>query len=275
MIRPSKPANYYLIAACLVLVLGIVIWVSNKSNSLSASSRTYSDKFITALPVDLSQVASISKFRSCSGHDYSSENISGVEETNRSMKHYIDPLDSLVGSIDVIKVFAPFDGKVAAIQADNSNNVQVGLQIWLTPTSNSAWSFIFYHVTPVIKAGDVVQAGQLIGYANLSKSSVIDFDMALEAWPQNKNKPLGTGNYSNLAEALHRVGGNYLSLLHAGQLDSVFNHMNSQVLASFAEKGMNPVNMIVSQEARDASPCPQPGSDWHYKSTSGDTVTVR
>ena len=93
---------------------------------------------------------------------------------------------------------------------------------WIKP----AWSYIYSHITPGVKAGDSIKAGQLIGYANLSRSSVIDFDIALEAWVQNKAKPLDPQNASTLSQALQR-GGDYLQLLHTGQLDSVFNYQST------------------------------------------------
>ena len=70
--------------------------------------------FIIANPLDLSQIQRISLFRSCVGHDYSGKNIEGEEEILRSMKHYLEPLPALVGT-NQIKIFAPFDGKVAEI----------------------------------------------------------------------------------------------------------------------------------------------------------------
>ena len=194
----KKNLILYIILICLILLVGvsatIIIYKYINKNQAVANSEPYTDKFITALPVDLNQVASISKFRSCSGHDYSSANTEGQQETNRSMKHYINPVDSLIGSVNTIKVFSPFDGTVAAITPDAASNVQVGLQVWLTPTASPTWSYIYYHITPFVKVGSTVKSGELIGYANLSRTSVIDFDIALEAWVNNVNNPLGPGN---------------------------------------------------------------------------------
>lgn len=274
----SKKTFWYII--CFVVftsVTGILLFftfIRHSGTNKSSDAKPYVDKFITALPVDLTQVASISKFRSCSGHDYTSANVEGQQEINRSMKHYINPLDSLVGTTNSIKIFAPFDGTVAAINADAASNIQVGLQVWLTPADSPAWSLIFYHITPLVKAGDLIKAGQLIGYANLSKTSVIDFDIALEAWVQNSVNPLGPGNLGDIHLALQREP-NYLQLLHTGQLDSIFNHMTQEVLAEFASRGISQENIIVSKANRDASPCPQPTNNGHYQSSPSDNVLVK
>ncbi|HUW77322.1 MAG TPA: hypothetical protein VMV52_01065 [Candidatus Nanopelagicaceae bacterium] len=249
--------------------------VVTTSPSPVATTSTNPDvsSFITAVPIDLAQVLSISRFRSCSGHDYSSADTDGNPETNRSMKHYINPIDSLIGTTDVIKVFAPFDGQISAFVADNAANTPVGEGIWLTPSSSPAWTLMFFHITPVGNVGDYVKAGQLIGYANLSRTSVRGFDIALEEWVHNIARPAVGDNLATL-EQVHQQYGDYLQLLHRGQLDSIFNHMTSDVLGSFATRGMTLQAAIVSEAARDASPCPQPVNG-HYPENPDDNVPLR
>ena len=63
--------------------------------------------FITANPLDLSQIKSISRFRSCEGHNYSGQNANGEEETYRTMKHYLGSVDQLAQTDQRVKIFAP------------------------------------------------------------------------------------------------------------------------------------------------------------------------
>lgn len=233
-------------------------------------------ELITAMPLDLSQVASISAFRSCAGHDYSGNNVSGQAETMRSMKHYIMPLDSLVGSVNIIKVYAPFDGQVASIIAEQT---PVGKQVWLTPASGPAWIFKFFHTTPVVAQGQSFKAGDLIGYENLSRTTVSSFDIALARFAD------ASGNVASLAQ-LNKMMAAYGSGSSTGygndggkpqdsmtqQYDSIFNHMNPDILAQFAKKGITPANIVISKAQRDANPCVL--SNGHFVSSAADSVTL-
>ncbi len=184
-----------------------------------------SGKFIVANPIDLSQITSISKFRSCAGHDYSSMNVKGELEKERSMKHYLAPLRSLVGSTGTIKVFAPFDGTITSIEEEQ---VAIGKQVWISGPSTDEWIFVFFHISllPGLKKGSAVKAGQLLGYADLPQNAH-DFDIALKKFQ-----------------------------LFSGQvLDSPFNYMAPSVLQHYDAKGVTVDNVITSKETRDASPC--------------------
>ncbi len=99
-----------LLAISLIFIISCVP-PEQKATPLSEEST----HFIVANPLNLSQIQRISKFRSCIGHDYSGLNIEREKETLRSMKHYIEPLPSLIGT-DQVNIFAPFDGEISEVK---------------------------------------------------------------------------------------------------------------------------------------------------------------
>lgn len=179
---------------------------------------------LAALPVDLSQIAEISKFRSCSGHDFSGYDAQDQPEADRSMKHYFRPIASLIGTTGQIKVYSPINGTIMRTAPEYSGR---GTQVWVG-TSQIGWNVILFHLDPVggITTGAAVKAGQLVGYANLENA--FDFDIAYQRPEIGKN---------SWAE------------------DSIFSHMSPTVLAAFAARGITPANIIFSKAERDAAPC--------------------
>lgn len=181
--------------------------------------------FIVANPFDLNQIKSISRYRSCIGHDYSGKNIDGVLEENRSMKHYITQISSLWNTNDQIKVYAPFDGEMYESTRDQIDRKR-GRQMWLEPDDARGWKFIFFHIDPLPELidGGEVTAGQHIGYANVTDNAA-NFDIALK--------------YFKFGQ----------------KFDSPFNHMSEGVLNEFANYGVIPQDIILSKEQRDAGRC--------------------
>lgn len=181
-------------------------------------------EFITANPLDLSEISFMSPFRSCMGHDYSGKNIAGERETNRSMKHYIGLKNSSPGSR--AKVFAPFDGNIIEVDRDQSSS---DTQVWIRPDKADEFIFVFFHIDlmPEFVKGSQVQSGQLIGYANI-KMKGDSFDIGLKK--------------SNIFE-----GPNIF--------DSPFNYMTMGVLEEFEKKGITLQNIIIPKEQRDNRPC--------------------
>lgn len=182
-------------------------------------------QFITANPLDLSEISSISQFRSCMGHDYSGKNINGEKETNRSMKHYLGIRDTVPGNR--AKVFAPFHGTIIAVESEGTGaGPGRGTQVWIRPDAAEDFAFIFFHMDLVsgLSKESRVQSGQLIGYANTEHN----FDIGLKKF--------------------ERFGGPNI-------FDSPFNYMESDVLADYEKKGVTPQNIIISKEQRDAAAC--------------------
>ena len=189
----------------------------NKQKTLTATSF-----FITDNPLDLSQIKSISKFRSCEGHNFSGYNADGEEETYRTMKHYVEAIDELAQTTQRVKIFAPFDGKVSQIAKDPR-----GSQVYLSPKSGSnGWDILFFHVDllPQFSSrGTVITSGEHIGYANLENAA--NFDISL------RNFGLKQLN------------------------DSPFFYMTENVLSEYSLAGVTLDNIITSKEERDISPC--------------------
>lgn len=189
-------------------------------------------KYITAVPLDLTQIKAISKYRSCAGHDRSGYSFERTEESDRSMKHYIYPLLSLQGTLDRVKVFAPFDGTVLKIDLEkdkvggrphNGNGIQFGTDV----DPNAVFGFGHVYFSRELKVGDKVNAGELVGYAALGNKE-FDFDIDLNAKSYYQDKEI---------------------------LGSAFDHMTESVLLEFAKYGITPENMKFSKEERDADPC--------------------
>ncbi len=182
-----------------------------------------SENFITANPLDLSQIDRISKFRSCVGHDYSGLNSDGERETLRSMKHYIEPLST---QSNAIKVFAPFDGEIREVNAESR-----GSQVFISPNAARKWNMVFFHINliPRIEEGTSVQAGQLLGYGALDNSP--NFDIALKKFS-----------------------------IKVQIFESPFLHMTNQILEEYTTKGITLENIIISKKERDADSCPVGGT---------------
>lgn len=190
-------------------------------------------KYISAIPVDLTQIESISKYRSCSGHNRDGYTFDQVLETNRSLKHYFYPIAQIQGTLDKVKMFAPFDGTVASINLE-ANKVggrpMNGNGIGLSTPLDKAVLFQFGHIyfVKVFKVGDSVKAGELVGYAALGEKE-FDFDLdLLGTWPAKDGKEI---------------------------LGSVFDHMTPSVLAAFASVGVTPLNTKETKAFRDQNPC--------------------
>jgi len=191
-------------------------------------------KYITSVPLDLTQIKSISKYRSCSGHDFSGYSFEKDLETDRSMKHYIYPIETYQGTIDKVKMFAPFDGTVSSIDRESDaiskpgKRPMTGNGIAFTTDADKNVDFQFGHIYFVkeFNVGDTVKSGDLIGYAALGDVGN-DFDIVLEGAKKSEQSIYG----------------------------SVFDHMTDKVLTEFAKYNITPTNTKLTKEFRDANPC--------------------
>ena len=208
-----------------------------KKDEIVASSSSWPNpdaKYITAVPVDLNQINSISKYASCSGHNRDGYTFDKTLVSNLSLKHYWYPIASLQGTTDKVKVFAPFDGTVSVIQLEadkgglgrpqNGN----GLGLSTSIDKNVVFSFGHIYFTKQYKLGDKVKAGDLLGFASMSDPG-FDFDIDL----------VGKSRAANNSEIL----------------GSIFDHMTKEVLAKFAEHGITPSDMKISIAERKTNPC--------------------
>lgn len=222
---------------------------------------------LTAVPFRLQDIASITKFRSCVGHDYSEGSSDGQAtstdpafEKFRSMKHYIRPIADNPG--DQTPVFAPFNGVVGQVApdlgltSDGSTFADPGDQIHLVPDANPDYDFTFMHVSGVtVKAGDRIQAGEQLGYYQV---------------PPGFTPGVGT---FDLVVSQYKVA----ALMQGAVLKfSFMNFLAPPVAASFAAAGLTPDTLVWPRAYRDAHPCQMTGQRGFFVSPPdpADTVTL-
>src|SRR3989344_4201393 len=222
-----------------LIILGILIvgglGIAMAIFSSPLSPEKLNRRFITSNPLDLSQIAGFSKYRSCAGHDFRNPTAATgkKEDTPRSMKHYVKVRGDLRGKNGVVKALAPFDGKISKVDDDMGGTDD--RQIWLTPDSISPvqWHFIFFHIDleNSLKKGSSVKAGQIIGTANLARGpdgATDNFDIAVKI-----TRPMRTP-----------------------AVNAPFAHMTQDVLGEYAKYGIAENDLLVSKEKRDATPFP-------------------
>ncbi len=104
--------------------------------------------------IESPKIASISRFRSAAGHDYSDS-----FESCRSMKHYFKPGEDIDWSS--VKIFSPVAGVVLKAREE-----WAGTKIEIQADKCAAFTFIIFHVKPnkELRQGDKVAAGQALGF---------------------------------------------------------------------------------------------------------------
>jgi lipase maturation factor 1 len=120
--------------------------------------------------IDLSQISSISRFRSSEGHDYSDS-----FESCRNMKHYFRPkADADWGAI---RIFSPVAGVVTRTEEE-----WAGTKIDLQPDGHSEFLITIFHVRlgNPLRAGDRVAGGQQLGF-HVGKEPWSDIAVSLAA----------------------------------------------------------------------------------------------
>lgn len=188
---------------------------------------------ITANPFDLSQVAYISKFRSCWGHELPGQNFQGEEESGGSMRHYVGFLQQFNNTNDQVKLFAPFDGFFfdivpPAVTAKGNEDASFVLVSPIDP--NVGFKIAGANMLPGFEKGNKVKAGQLLGYASIHNND-IDADY----------------------QAIDNNPGNERAMVWI--FDSMFNHMSPEVLAEYEKYGLTKENAIISKKYREQNPC--------------------
>lgn len=215
------------------------------ANKVADVAENNLSQFIQADWIDLSKIASISKFRSGMGHDYSA----GSGESCRNMKHYYnlaatferghgwspgDPPPPAPKPSEAIAIYSPVDGEIAAFE---EQNVDFGLTIRITPDSQPKFSITLYHIFPRddLKPGMAVKAGEQIGQIRTDQNT----DIAIEYGPP----------YSR-----HYV--------------SYFEVVPDLIFAKYQARGVTDrEQMIITKEARDAKPleCRNGSFAQHYE----------
>jgi hypothetical protein len=186
-------------------------------------------KFVGKDFTQLSKIEKISKFRSGFGHSYNDE-----AETCRSMKHYYNPYENYREN-NSVEIYSPVSGTVVSVTNDGHGE-SIGLtnkQIHIQPDDQPAFVFVLFHcylISPAVKTGKTVQAGELIGHARLYYEDLdqhaSSFDIAL--WV---NTPSGI------------------------RLVSYFDAMKDAVFNNYVARGAQSRNdFIITREDRDADP---------------------
>lgn len=210
-------------------MVGLVSYIKQPILTTSVDENNL-PQFITADFIDLNQVATISKFRSGSGHDFSSHG-----ESCRSMKHYFAPSrqgsqgsyrpgdppppapDPAIG----IPIYSPVDGSIISISEEHT---PIGKQIAIRPDKAPSFAVRLFHVYAVtgINSLSRVKAGQRIGTIGEHQGT----DIAIQA-----------------------------ATLKGDQFVSYFQVMADSVFAGYQARGItNRDQLIISRAERDANP---------------------
>jgi hypothetical protein len=195
-------------------------------------------KYITSVPVDLTQIISITKYRGCTGHDRSGYSFEQILETDRSMKHALSPTATSLNTTDQIKLYAPFDGTVTSFtQNDQKFAGRINGSISFSTPVDTNVILLFGHINSIREfiVGDSVQSGELIGYAALYENGGFDIDLTAKSYFSQNGKKTDIE-----------------------VLGSIFDHMTDDVLTEFAKYGLTPENTKITKEFRDAHPCNYP-----------------
>lgn len=172
-----------------LVIVGSVILIGGGGyffNRKTQSTFNNPSQFIQADFIDLSKIDSISKFRSGSGHDFSSGG-----ETCRSMKHYFNVSESNEKNQaweknnnlpppptpgNAIDIFAPVDGKITKIEEEQ---MPIGKQIYISPSAAPQFTVRLFHIYPItgVSKGTGVTAGQKIGEIGVYQNT----DIAIQA----------------------------------------------------------------------------------------------
>jgi hypothetical protein len=249
-----------LLLVIVLLVVGYVMATEKKNKEIDEEKQQKKEagldfewpsttaKYITAVPVDLTQIDKISKYRSCAGHVRDGFSFEKNLETDRSMKHYFLPTSEFGNTNDAVKLFAPFDGIVLEVIPEKDpvtagrEHTGLGIHLGTQVDPNAMFGFGHLYLAKDYKKGDKVKAGELVGYAAVGcgKGGGCDFDIDLDTIG-------GTSAYKEREV-----------------LDSIFDHMTPTVLAEFAKYGLTPKNTKVTKEYRDAHPCIYEGENKSY-----------
>lgn len=188
---------------------------------------------ITVSPIDPAHVTAVSKFRSCSGHDFSpgAKGKGGPDvERARSMKHYLTT-DITLTPAGQVQILAPFDGTID-IQAET---FALGMQVYVT---SGDWSVRIFHIDPTVADGAAVKAGDVIGTIA----------------PANAVEMLGDHVGPNGEPTTYEFD---IAVTSTDDREyvSMFDLMDATVAAQWAARGFTAAATTISRAERDASPC--------------------
>jgi len=175
-------------------------------------------RFVYQDYISLDEIATISKFRSAVGHDYSDD-----FESCRSMKHYFWPVGGEPGGPQEnwgqIEIFSPIEGEIVSVREE-----WAGVQIQIRSAEHPQYHFILFHFDPIISLdiGLTLEEGELLG------------------------THIGSQTMSDIA-----VG---VEVFNGWQLLSYFDVMTNELFAEYQNRGISErEELIISKEDRDES----------------------
>jgi hypothetical protein len=141
---------------------------SSSSKELS-NTDSLVPKIIKADYIDLSRIASFTKFRSGEGHNYSD-----AFESCRSMKHYFRPSSETDWA--KVKIFSPVKGTVVGIQEE-----WAGTKVEIRSEEFSACTVAIFHVRLLrpLQPKDKVAPGQQLGF-HFGKQTLSDIAVSID-----------------------------------------------------------------------------------------------
>lgn len=213
----------------------------------------------TASPVEVFEIADMSRFRSCAGGDFSGRSADSARdtETDRSMLHQVLLRDTF-GSGRQVEVYAVADGVITEAQ-DFQLPTDLQLGTGFTYLGNFAseieltvyraaplgqWVVQYQHVFPTVGEGDHVKAGDVIGYAPPSD------------WVNVVTENGNQTDFSARGIWFDVVVGwkPYLGLtgLHYA---SYVRYLSPELQKAYFDAGYDPTKVALSRDERDAAPC--------------------
>ena len=204
---------------------------------------------ITSLPFKTTEMLNMTKFRSCSGHDFAEGSADGQAMSNdssfekfSSMKHYLSPRKQNAG--DKTSVYIPFDGVITRISSEDKFPGGGGFQVDIVSQSNASITLTFMHIFDIsVKVGDLVRAGDQFAThevlaANVGHSS---YDIVISIADMNA------------------------MMAKARRLGSFINYLNQATAAQLAGVGITPENSIWSSQYRQSNPCIMTGNQGFFQ----------
>jgi hypothetical protein len=125
--------------------------------------------------IELDRIASISKFRSGIGHDYSDD-----FEDCRSMKHYFLPKGETGWS--TVRIFSPVTGTVSWRLEE-----WAGTQIWIKSLEYPEFEFGIFHIrlSDSLSVGQAITAGRQLG-THIGTQTMSDIAVAVSTFKGRK-----------------------------------------------------------------------------------------
>lgn len=201
---------------------------------------------LTVSPIEPGVVTSMSRFRSCAGHDFSGQNVQGQAERGRSMKNYlyVDAPWTATGSVPVR---APFSG-TAIVSVEE----EYPLGSWVRVLHPGGWVFTVFHADPSIRDGQKVKAGEQI--------AVFPPANAPTFMPERMGEPEANFDFSLQSTD--------------GRIAPFLDSLTPSARQAWEARGFTPKALTISKAERDAQPCARdypdgPGSSGFVAATAG------